>query len=377
MTGTSRAAYLATALSVVVGLGMVVSAARADAPVTDGLICRYTQIPDPWPAPGTERGRLEGGPVRFTEAPEGTTPQQGTLFCRVQVVDAFTSDHNGSGPTVTGHTNADGLATAGPADITINRSGTQNVFLCSEFHDDASGVTYYWDGDLSEWSTLSTVHCEISITGDDGSGPSDLEILIGSIVCPVLKLVFPPEGDVLSGTWDCPPYGDNGPGPTISPLPSPDPLPTLTPPTVTPPPGPLLGCDDGLDNDGDGVADFPDDPGCDGPSDTDEHGWRACDDGTDNDGDGEADYPADAGCSSPTDTDESGGPPCDDGVDNDGDGATDFGSDIGCTSSTDASEHDATFVCDNGLDDDGDGYADYPRDTGCSNAADPNERTIP
>jgi hypothetical protein len=99
-------------------------------------------------------------------------------------------------------------------------------------------------------------------------------------------------------------------------------------------------CDDDLDQDGDGLVDFPDDPGCDGwddPFETSEA--RPCDDGIDNDGDGRVDFdpvtfddpgdetavPAgegDPGCGSPTWDTES--PRCQDGIDNDGDQTLDY-----------------------------------------------------
>ena len=65
-------------------------------------------------------------------------------------------------------------------------------------------------------------------------------------------------------------------------------------------------CADGLDNDGDGLFDYPSDPGCLSPDDTDERnpGGPACDDGIDNDGDLLIDYPADRECDSPYDTSE-------------------------------------------------------------------------
>ena len=47
-------------------------------------------------------------------------------------------------------------------------------------------------------------------------------------------------------------------------------------------------CSDGLDNDGDGLADHPADPGCAGPYALEEA--PACDDDRDNDGDGLADW---------------------------------------------------------------------------------------
>ena len=79
----------------------------------------------------------------------------------------------------------------------------------------------------------------------------------------------------------------------------------------TPPPVPQ--CMDGIDNDNDGKADFPTDPGCTSAGDNTENtdggggggGTALCADGIDNDGDTKIDFPADPGCTSATDTSES------------------------------------------------------------------------
>jgi cysteine-rich repeat protein len=82
-------------------------------------------------------------------------------------------------------------------------------------------------------------------------------------------------------------------------------------------------CDDGLDNDGDGLTDWPDDPGCVDASDPSEREPALpCDDGVDNDGDSLADYPADPGCQNPGCALED--PQCQDGVNNDGEPGIDF-----------------------------------------------------
>jgi hypothetical protein len=89
-------------------------------------------------------------------------------------------------------------------------------------------------------------------------------------------------------------------------------------------------CDDGRDNDGDGLADWPSDPGCAAVADTSElDPALICDNGLDDDGDGLTDAGQDPGCSGCEDPDGSerdttGQYPCDDGVDNDGDGRIDF-----------------------------------------------------
>lgn len=65
---------------------------------------------------------------------------------------------------------------------------------------------------------------------------------------------------------------------------------------------PLKQCEDGKDNDGDGLIDFPRDPGCLTPDYNDEYNDSSdipvyiCSDGIDNDGDGLTDHPSDSGC---------------------------------------------------------------------------------
>ena len=91
----------------------------------------------------------------------------------------------------------------------------------------------------------------------------------------------------------------------------------------------LPACSDGLDNDGDGAADHPDDRGCADPQDDSERSSLfVCDNGIDDDLDGLADAPDDPGCQFAISPQED--PQCDDGIDNDGDGAVDWdGGDAG------------------------------------------------
>src|SRR5690606_1661506 len=62
-------------------------------------------------------------------------------------------------------------------------------------------------------------------------------------------------------------------------------------------------CNDGLDNDADGIADYPNDPGCLSDTDDDETddcptgpNCPTCSDGEDNDGDMLTDFPDDPSC---------------------------------------------------------------------------------
>jgi hypothetical protein len=120
-------------------------------------------------------------------------------------------------------------------------------------------------------------------------------------------------------------------------------------------------CGDALDNDGDGLTDYPEDPGCDAADDASENSPDLpCDDGLDNDGDGFVDYPDDSDCRDVWDLSEE--PECMDGLDNDSDGFVDFPADRGCQNMRMATE---SPQCNDGADNDLDGFTDYPEDPNC------------
>ena len=158
---------------------------------------------------------------------------------------------------------------------------------------------------------------------------------------------------------------------------------------------PVKQCDDNVDNDGDGLVDYPSDPDCGSSNDNSEQAdageLAACADLADNDGDGKVDL-ADPGCSGSSDNDEADPPPppppppparCADGSDNDGDGKIDL-ADPGCTGSSDNDETDPPpppppppppALCADGKDNDGDGKIDMA-DPGCTGSSD-NDETDP
>jgi large repetitive protein len=108
-------------------------------------------------------------------------------------------------------------------------------------------------------------------------------------------------------------------------------------------------CSDGKDNDGDGLIDFPADPGCVSTDDDSEDSLPEpqCKDGRDNDGDGKIDYPNDPGCFAPQQDSEDDDcpdgpncPQCANGIDDDENGLTDFPADAGgCSSAADTDEY--------------------------------------
>jgi hypothetical protein len=178
-------------------------------------------------------------------------------------------------------------------------------------------------------------------------------------------------------------------------------------------PGNTETCDDGKDNDCNGLMDCNDDF-CESDDacirDLSIDGFPECNDGIDNDLDGAIDYFFDEGCNSLTDDDEgdvetsgnsddSDGPvvlfECNDGIDNDGDGNIDFEGldedgdgvveyyyDKCCESFDDDTEEDCgstytlpTYECLDGIDNDLDGLIDYPSDPGCIDTADDSEES--
>jgi len=94
----------------------------------------------------------------------------------------------------------------------------------------------------------------------------------------------------------------------------------------------------------------------------------ACADGIDQDMDGLIDWPDDPDCL--TQVDDSELPACVDEIDNNGDGNTDFPDDPLCDDADDRSEIE---VCQDLADNDGDGLFDYPEDPGCEGPLDDSE----
>ncbi len=121
------------------------------------------------------------------------------------------------------------------------------------------------------------------------------------------------------------------------------------------------------DSDGDGVVDaldncmFHPNPN---QEDADNDGVGdacfECEDGKDNDGDLLIDYPEDEGCNGYQAVED---PECGNGIDDDGDGLIDYPDDPGCRTA----RWEEAPECSNGIDDDADGLVDWPADRDCPN----------
>ena len=139
-------------------------------------------------------------------------------------------------------------------------------------------------------------------------------------------------------------------------------------------------CFDFIDNDEDGLTDFPYDPGCEGKLDEDEtdpERMPACSNGLDDDRDMLIDL-EDPGCSHAGDGVEEDlrpNPQCNNRLDDDQDGRTDFPWDPHCLTLGDLSEFDDgyTLECGDSIDNDEDGFIDFPEEPGCISSSDPSE----
>ncbi|MAD60352.1 MAG: hypothetical protein CMH49_02410 [Myxococcales bacterium] len=139
-------------------------------------------------------------------------------------------------------------------------------------------------------------------------------------------------------------------------------------------------CSNGRDDDRDELIDL-DDPGCYAAADQveqDERPIAQCANNYDDDGDGLIDFPNDPDCvvlGDLSEYDDERSVECSDEIDNDEDGLIDYPYEPGCTSAADYSEDnsDPLPACGNLLDDDGDGLIDFPEEIGCINAADTSE----
>jgi hypothetical protein len=122
--------------------------------------------------------------------------------------------------------------------------------------------------------------------------------------------------------------------------------------TATPsePPAAPSDCHDGRDNDGDGLTDAAQDPGCDHGSEADTTGSPTT-----------PPPPSATTPPAPATANE-----CADGRDNDGDGLTDRAQDPNCATGTSEGARQARSECHDGRDNDGDGLVDAAQDPGCA-----------
>ena len=159
-----------------------------------GLLCGFVSVTDPGTEGGNiQTGEIDGGPVLVTG--------DGTITCDIQVGQELSSGSNAASVSGSGNT----VVYATPTVVSYESPDDVPVYLCTTVSD-ATG-TYYWDDLTGDWvSSASAAHCSLATSASTDDGPThELELLIDSIICPVLATLLPPEGDI-AGVWDCPPY---------------------------------------------------------------------------------------------------------------------------------------------------------------------------
>ena len=197
-------------------VGLVAVPAPARVPERDvvqeqtGKLCGFASTTDP-SSPSVQTGVMHGGPVTAAEVtadPAATI----SLTCTVQV---FAPTHAHPDAVSRSAGGGDGVAHLQPTAIgyDLPHEHDQPVYLCSQAT--VAGQPYYWDALGGAWSTSADVRCVLAAK----------------------QRVPPPV------VWD---YADQADA-AVNAV--------------------AHQCGDGLDNDLDGRADYPADPGCDSPHD--------------------------------------------------------------------------------------------------------------
>ena len=175
-----------------------------------GSVCDLKSVSDPQ-VEGSQTGEVHGSLV--IEEPETATLEAGYMTCTVQV----------NAPT---HAGPDACRIPGPHSVSevwaagtcsISAGDDDNVYVCTHVDIDGHPTLYYDDpndplGD-GDWSIDPTrARCRLAsgvLAPGSGETPwkelHEVQLLVDSIVCPILTWIFPPDGDI-EGIWDCPPY---------------------------------------------------------------------------------------------------------------------------------------------------------------------------
>jgi len=148
--------------------------------------------------------------------------------------------------------------------------------------------------DVSIYDDWGSGYCaDVSVTNNtDSASDWTVSFTIDGTVTDMWNATYTQSGDEITAqgeSWNnvveagqtvdfgfCTQRGTTPTPPPPTPTPAPTPVPTPAPPTPSPAPTPTpttppsSACSDGVDNDSDGLVDFPDDPGCDSESDNDE-----------------------------------------------------------------------------------------------------------
>jgi len=190
-----RLALLAAAVAVAAANGP----AAAAPPELQGLTCGYTfaSTPAGW------AGEIDGGPIAAVSADVASL----TLTCSIVAGPSY---GHGDAPVVTASASGSQAAVLPPTPFAGPLPG-RTLGMCTRVSltmRDGTTHELYYDADREEFTTDPGVSCatvEQPCSSTQRCSPIQEPELVDPIVCPILAVVLPPDGDV-DGVWNCPPY---------------------------------------------------------------------------------------------------------------------------------------------------------------------------
>lgn len=177
---------------VAAGLNLV-PAGAADAQAV-GFLCGFTSV--------GSNTLIDGGPLVADERTGVTI----SMTCTLQ--HGANSTHAGADTASASSLFLPQAVVLPPTFVTFRPPAGAPIFICTQMK--INSTTYYHDDSTSSWSTSTSVPCKPYRLGGDIGEEVDRILVeeVDPVLCPVLSLVFPPEGDIPL-LWDCPPYGNN------------------------------------------------------------------------------------------------------------------------------------------------------------------------
>jgi hypothetical protein len=173
-----------------------------------GVLCWFASLTDPSAEAGTQTGEITAGPAVIDDRATPPGVHSGHFVCTIQVGAANGTHAGADAAVVTGPESTAVIAAGGT--VTYNAPYYEPVWLCTEIVVDGQSLYFDDPNDPTvngSFSTSSSAACGLAIDeGTDDPTITAIGELIDSIICPVLAIVFPPQGDI-PGVWDCPPYG--------------------------------------------------------------------------------------------------------------------------------------------------------------------------
>jgi hypothetical protein len=172
-------------------------------------LCGWASITDPTSV-DRQVGEIHGGPMVATAVDPAAGLVLVTLTCSLRT-GPYTATHLDP-VAASASASGFGIAVLPPTPVAYPAAPDAFVSVCTDvvLADGAGSTHYYWDAWVQEFSTDPSVPCTGAECLSTECGPSGqvdrlLADAVDPVVCPVLAMPFPPDGD--NDVWECPPYG--------------------------------------------------------------------------------------------------------------------------------------------------------------------------